>query len=279
MCAPRDWHRFRRDGLLSILRGFVTKDSNSADRASHLARAPRLVGRTVRLRGVNGYQRFYASIAAGFAFVPATMRGVRTWTRPPLSSRLTLPPLSPPPARARPIASSNSSPRRLGTRTRAAPDRGRGRGRAQRRSGPAPRLGLGGGRKGHRVASAISTCPRPRSETFASWEFSFCCLDHFERLRQVLRVSDRLPPNRPSRAEQEETSIKRKADCSRHAVRLPKPERNDVGANSENGGGHSVPLASQPVSRPHRLLMFSSKINENLFVSLVLIRNQVQAAE
>jgi len=78
LCAPRDWHRFRRDGLLSILRGFVADDEIPPIELLILPVLHDLSGEPFKFRGVNGYQRFYASIAAGFAFVPATMRGV--WT-------------------------------------------------------------------------------------------------------------------------------------------------------------------------------------------------------
>ena len=78
LCTPRDWHGFRRDGLVSILRGFVADDEIPPIELLILPVLHDLSGDPFKFRVVNGYHRFYASIAAGFAFVPATMRGV--WT-------------------------------------------------------------------------------------------------------------------------------------------------------------------------------------------------------
>jgi hypothetical protein len=76
--APRDWHGFRRVDLVSILKGFVADGEIPPIELLVLPPLHDLSGEPFKFRVVNGYHRFYASIAAGFEFVPATTRGV--WT-------------------------------------------------------------------------------------------------------------------------------------------------------------------------------------------------------
>jgi hypothetical protein len=76
--APRDWHGFRRIDLVSILKGFVADNEIPPIELLVLPPLHDLSGELFKYRVVHGYHRFYASIAAGFEFVPATTRGV--WT-------------------------------------------------------------------------------------------------------------------------------------------------------------------------------------------------------
>jgi hypothetical protein len=70
---PRDWCGFDRGRMLRILDGFMTGaemrpvpllELPFADLPSHKAYA---------YRALDGYHRFYASIAAGFEFLPASV--------------------------------------------------------------------------------------------------------------------------------------------------------------------------------------------------------------
>jgi hypothetical protein len=76
--TPRDWRGFRRAELVSILKGFVADDQIPPIELLELPPLQDLSGDPFKFRVVNGYHRFYASIAAGFEFVPAITRGV--WT-------------------------------------------------------------------------------------------------------------------------------------------------------------------------------------------------------
>ena len=77
-----DWHGFRRIDLVSILKGFVADKRDSPIELLVLPPLHDLSGELFKYRVVNGYHRFYASIASWFEFVPATTRGV--WTCPRL---------------------------------------------------------------------------------------------------------------------------------------------------------------------------------------------------
>ena len=76
--TPRDWQGFRRTDLVKALRSFVAGDEIPP---IDLLILPRLGDMTCRdpysYRIIDGYHRFYASIAAGFEFVPATTRRVQ----------------------------------------------------------------------------------------------------------------------------------------------------------------------------------------------------------
>jgi hypothetical protein len=65
LCAPRDWRGFRGDDLVSILRGFVADNEIPPIELLILTVLHDLSGDPFKFRVVNGYHRFYASIAAG----------------------------------------------------------------------------------------------------------------------------------------------------------------------------------------------------------------------
>jgi hypothetical protein len=65
LCAPRDWRGFRGDDLVSILRGFVADNEIPPIELLILPVLHDLSGDPFKFGVVNGYHRFYASIAAG----------------------------------------------------------------------------------------------------------------------------------------------------------------------------------------------------------------------
>jgi hypothetical protein len=75
---PLDWHGFDRARFVSILRGFVANAELPPIDLLILPALADISGQPFRYRVLSGFHRFYASIAAGFEFVPATTRGVST---------------------------------------------------------------------------------------------------------------------------------------------------------------------------------------------------------
>jgi hypothetical protein len=76
--TPRDCRGFRRADLVSILKGFAADAEIPPIDLLIIPQLGDLSGDPFKYRIVDGFHRFYASIAAGFEFVPATRRGV--WT-------------------------------------------------------------------------------------------------------------------------------------------------------------------------------------------------------
>jgi hypothetical protein len=76
---PRDWRGFDRARTVSILRGFVAGATIPPIDLLILPALKDIASRQpFEYRVLNGYHRFYASLAAGFEFLPATRRSACT---------------------------------------------------------------------------------------------------------------------------------------------------------------------------------------------------------
>jgi hypothetical protein len=74
--APLDWRGFNRERMVSILKGFVDDAELPPIDLLILPPTNDMSADPFKYRLLEGCHRFYASIAAGFEFVPATTRGV-----------------------------------------------------------------------------------------------------------------------------------------------------------------------------------------------------------
>jgi hypothetical protein len=70
--TPKDFGGFDRARLINILKGFVADDDIEPVDAMELP-AYEFCAAPYRYRVCNGYHRFYASIAAGFSFLPVDL--------------------------------------------------------------------------------------------------------------------------------------------------------------------------------------------------------------
>lgn len=74
--TPRDGRGFRRAAIIEVLKGFVGEDEIPPIDLLILPSLHDISGDPFKYRVLDGYHRFYGSIAAGFGFVPATTRRV-----------------------------------------------------------------------------------------------------------------------------------------------------------------------------------------------------------
>jgi hypothetical protein len=73
---PLDRGGFVRDRLVSILKGFVADAEIPPVDLLILPQLADISGQPFKYRVLGGVHRFYASIAAGFEFLPSTTRGI-----------------------------------------------------------------------------------------------------------------------------------------------------------------------------------------------------------
>jgi hypothetical protein len=74
---PRDWRGFERCRMVSILRGFVDDAEIPPIVVFPIPPLHDISGDPFKYRVADGFHRFYASLAAGFARIPATVRPLR----------------------------------------------------------------------------------------------------------------------------------------------------------------------------------------------------------
>lgn len=70
--TPLDWHGFSRSRMVSILNAFVADEPIPPIDLLILPTLNDFSGQPFRYRPIDGVHRFYASMAAGFKFLPAT---------------------------------------------------------------------------------------------------------------------------------------------------------------------------------------------------------------
>jgi hypothetical protein len=75
--APCDWHGFARERMVAIFKGFVGDIAIPPIVVFPIPPLHDLSGDPFKYRVADGFHRFYASIAAGFHYVPAVVREVR----------------------------------------------------------------------------------------------------------------------------------------------------------------------------------------------------------
>ena len=73
---PLDWRGFDRTRMVSILQGFVADEAIPPIDLLILPTLNDISGQPFKYRVLTGLHRFYASMAAGFEFLPSTTRGV-----------------------------------------------------------------------------------------------------------------------------------------------------------------------------------------------------------
>ena len=74
--TPLDWRGFDRTRMVSILQGFVAGEAIPPIDLLILPTLNDISGQPFKYRVLTGVHRFYASMAAGFEFLPSTTRGV-----------------------------------------------------------------------------------------------------------------------------------------------------------------------------------------------------------
>jgi hypothetical protein len=73
---PLDWRGFDHARMVSILKGFVAGEAIPPIDLLILPTLNDISGQPFKYRVLAGVHRFYASIAAGFEFLPSAIRGV-----------------------------------------------------------------------------------------------------------------------------------------------------------------------------------------------------------
>ncbi len=76
LTSTNDWHGFDRTRLIDVLNGIVAGDEIPPVPVIQLPESDRLVQLPYRYCIRNGFHRFYASIAAGFECLPATVESL-----------------------------------------------------------------------------------------------------------------------------------------------------------------------------------------------------------
>jgi hypothetical protein len=76
LSKPLDWRGFDHVRMVSILKAFVTGATIPPIDLLILPTLNDISGQPFKYRVLGGVHRFYASIAAGFEFLPSAMRGV-----------------------------------------------------------------------------------------------------------------------------------------------------------------------------------------------------------
>ena len=74
--TPLDWRGFDRTRMVSILQGFVAGEAIPPIDLLILPTLNDISGQPFKYRVLAGVHQFYASMAAGFEFLPSTTRGV-----------------------------------------------------------------------------------------------------------------------------------------------------------------------------------------------------------
>ena len=75
LTCPLDFHGLGRERLIRILKGIVADDEIEPVAVLILPPLPEISKPPFKYRVLDGWHRFYASVAAGFKYLPVSVRG------------------------------------------------------------------------------------------------------------------------------------------------------------------------------------------------------------